>query len=96
MMPTHRKLCQESLDCAEPHEINLDHVFADFCQVLAAWRDFCYLRGDQKWLIEKNISESKYLVCMCSVLKSQPHTPNQSGDITTYSMRFFSKKSHGS
>ena len=29
---------------------------------------------------------------MGSVLKSQPRTPNQSGDITTYSWGFFSKK----
>ena len=37
-------------------------------------------------------SESIEVVCMCYVIKSQPRTPNQSGDITTYSMRFFSKK----
>ena len=45
MVSTHRRLCQESLDCVEPHEINFKHVSAGFDQVLLAKAVFATPEG---------------------------------------------------
>ena len=45
VVSTHRRLCQEPLDCVEPHEINFKHVSAGFDQVLLAKAVFATPEG---------------------------------------------------